>query len=403
MTASAQLRPGFPVASNDFAFTQGGGNVLQLSRRRIDTLVAYCQHYEFEDVAGELTQADRVEPQNISSLETSRKAYRLFRMISRSRKFARRFALSVPQIRLDRRYELFLPVFNNPYELFSLATIPDWRERCTKAACFISEYWIHQYRPHYLLELLRQFDHVFIASHHAVDHLAKEIGRPVSYLPLATNVLRFSPLPLPPTRSIDVCNIGRRSSVTHQVLLRMARERRIHYHYDTIAPSGANLAQRSFHVDDPPGHRQLLGNIVKRSRYFIANRARVNEPEYLQHLDEISGRFYEGVAGGAVMLGEAPRTDTFRKLFDWPNAVIPLPFDSPDVEQLLAALDAEPKRMEQARRHNLHFGALRHDWVHRLRVIYETLDVPVTAAMMEREVKLRAMAQQVLEAPAGTI
>lgn len=115
-------------------------------------------------------------------------------------------------------------------------------------------------------------------------------------------------------------------------------------------------------------------------------------------MDEISSRFYEGVAAGAVMLGEAPRTDTFRKLFDWPDAVIHLPFDSPDVDQILAALDADPKRMEQARRHNLHFGALRHDWVHRLRTVYETLELPPTPAMLEREARLKLMAEQALDA-----
>lgn len=377
-------------------FSQGDGAVLQMSRRQIDKLVAYCLQYEFEDATGEMTGADRVTPTNFSALEKARKAYRLFRMLGRSPDLARRFAPPPPQIRLTRKYELFFPVFNNPYELFSLASIPNWRENCRKAACFINEYWIHQYRPHYLLELLKPFDHIFIAMHHAVEHVAQVTGRPVTYLPLGTDVLRFSPLPQPPPRSIDVCNIGRRSPVTHQVLLRMARERRIHYHYDTISPGGANLAQRSFSVDDPAGHRALLGNMVQRSRYFIANRARVNESEYLQHMDEISSRFYEGAAAGAVMLGEAPRTDTFRKLFDWPDAVIHLPFDSPDVDQILAALDADPARMEQARRHNLHFGALKHDWVHRLRTVYETLDLPPTPAMRSREARLKVMAEQAL-------
>lgn len=218
-------------------FSHGGGAVLQMSRRQIDKLVAYCLQYEFEDATGELTQADRVTPGNFPALEKARKAYRLFRILSRSPQLASRLAPPPPQIKLTRKYDLFFPVFKNPYELFSLASIPNWRENCRKAACFINEYWIHQYRPGYLLELLKPFDHIFIAMHHAVDHVAQVTGRPVTYLPLGTDVLRFSPLPQPPPRSIDVCNIGRRSPVTHQVLLRLARERRIHYHYDTISPA----------------------------------------------------------------------------------------------------------------------------------------------------------------------
>lgn len=385
------------------AITRGNGSVLQLSRRRIDAAVAFCLQYEFEDVVADLDGGDRIEPTDLRSIEFCRRAYKLFRLLGGSTGLARRLAPAPKQIRLTRQYELFFPVFNNIYELFTLATIPDWRGRCRKAACFINETWIQQYRPQYLVELLNQFDHVFVGLENPVEQLAKEIGRPCSYLPLAVDVLRFFALPHPASRSIDVCNLGRRSTVTHLALLRMAQERRIHYHYDTVAASGADLTQRTFRVDHPSEHRQLLSNLVRRSRYFIANRARVNEASYLLQREEISSRAYEGAAGGAVMLGEAPRTDSFRQQFDWPDAVIHLPFDSPDIEQVLAELDADPQRLERARRNNLHFSALRHDWVHRLRAIYTILDLAPTTAMLEREQRLRALAQQVLDAPAGSI
>ena len=44
-----------------------------------------------------------------------------------------------------------------------------------------------------------------------------------SQLPVAADVLRFSSWPNPPVRSIDVCNIGRRSEITHAALIKLAR------------------------------------------------------------------------------------------------------------------------------------------------------------------------------------
>jgi hypothetical protein len=199
-------------------------------------------------------------------------------------------------------------------------------------------------------------------------------------------------MPENPPRTIDVCNIGRRSAVTHAALKRLATERRIFYYYDTVAASGHERRQRSFHVDDPAEHRLLLANLLQRSRFFVANRALVNEAEITKGQDEISGRFYEGAAAGTVMLGEAPRTDEFKRQFDWQDAVIPLPFDSPDVSKMLAELYADPQRLARISRDNVRNAALRHDWVHRLRAVYETVGLAPTSEMLERERRLEAVA-----------
>ncbi len=387
-----------PPRVRGVALVEGEGSVLQITSRHVDRGVGFSTMYEFEDVVAAVTGADRVELLDRSALERARRVYKAGRLVSCPRGPAAR-AARPPTIRLDRDYDLFLPVFNHPHELFALATVPDWRDRCRIAACFIMEYWANQVRPRYLLELLDQFDHVFVGTERPVDVIAEYSGRPCSYLPGAADVLRFSPLPDPPPRSIDVTNIGRRSDTTHQALLSLARDRRIHYFYDTVAASGPNLEQRTFYVDDAAAHRQLMGSILQRSRYFIANRARINEPAYAQHEDEIAYRFYEGAAAGTVMLGEAPRIESFGEQFDWPDAVVALPFDSPDVGDVIGKLDADPKRMARARRHNAHFAAARHDWVHRLRTIFDTVGMRPTAEMVEREARMRLLSQQAMDLP----
>jgi hypothetical protein len=359
--------------------------------RRLADLVAFCLQYEFEDVISEVTGADRVDAGDRAALERSRRVYKLARLATRSSRLARAVAPRPSTAKLERDYELFFPVFNNAYELFALATIPDWRQRCRVAACHINELWARDL-PGYLLELLAEFDHIFIGTRHPVEDVARIVGRPVSYLPLAVDVLRFSPLPVPAPRAIDICNIGRRSSSTHAALLRLARERRTVYYYDTVAGSGFQKRQRTFHVDDPAAHRLLLASLLRRSRYFIANRALVNEPEISAGTDEISGRFYEGAAAGAVMLGDAPRSPEFARQFDWRDAVIPLPFDSPDVAERLTELDRQPERLAWISRENMRQAALRHDWVHRLMTVFETLRLPPTTAMLERVRRLEALA-----------
>jgi hypothetical protein len=47
------------------------------------------------------------------------------------------------------------------------------------------------------------------------------------------------------------------------------------------------------------------------------------------------------------MSGETPRTEEFKRPFDWPDALIHLPFDFPDVAVILAALNGDPADCKQ--------------------------------------------------------
>lgn len=369
----------------------GGDKTLLLSMRRIAQFVAYCLAYEFEDVVVDITGADRVDAGNEPALELSRRAYKLVRAASGSPRVAQRLAPHPSVVRLEKDYELFFPIFNHAHELYSLATVPDWKQRCRKSACFIVEVWPHLL-PKYLIELLGQFDHIFIGFQHVVPDIAAISGRPCSYLPLATDVLRFAPPSMDTDRPIDVCNIGRRSAVTHDALLQMSAEKRIFYYYDTVAASGAGGKQRTFQVDRPSEHRRLLASLLQHSRYYIANRSRVNEPEFTQGTDEISARFYEGAAAGTVMMGVEPTSKGFAEQFDWPDAVLPLPFDSPDVAAILERLDRDPERLARIRRDNVANAALRHDWVYRVKTVFDTLGIAPTDAMRERMQRLKALA-----------
>jgi hypothetical protein len=370
------------------------GDVLLLSERRIADLAAYCLAYEFEDTFAAVTDARRIDATDLPSLEFCRRAYKLARLASGSPGLARQLAPHPRnKVTLERDFELFFPVFSHTYELYSLAAIPDWRQRCHKAACFITEVWSDRL-PEYLLELLSAFDHVFIGFHHSVRDVTRVTGRPCTYLPLAVDVLRFAPASRDQPRLIELCNIGRRSPVTHQALLEDTERRQSFYYYDTVAASGADKKQRTFHVDSPHEHRRMLATLLKHSRYYIANRSYVNIPQFAAGRDEISARFYEGAAAGTVMIGEAPRTEEFKQQFDWPDAVIHVPFDSPDIGHILAGLNGDAGRLEAVRHNNVREAARRHDWLHRIQVVFDTLGLAPTEKMRARAQRLNQIASQ---------
>lgn len=369
--------------------------VLIFSQRQISNLVAYCLAYEFEDTMKAVTDATRLDATNFSAIDWSRRAYKMLRMTSGSRDIAQRYT-PAPRGRIEvgGDCDLFFAAFSHVYELYSLAAIPDWRKRSKKAACFITEVWSNMLPP-YLIELLADFDHVFIGFNHSVDDVRRICGRPCTYLPLATDVLRFAPASLDAPRAIEVCNIGRRSAVTHKALIDWADATQGFYYYDTVAAGGSDKKDRTFRVDNPEEHRRMLATLLKNSRFFFANRSYVNRPDFIVGREEISSRFYEGAAAGTIMIGEAPRSDEFKRQFDWEDAVIHVPFDSPGIGKIIADLEAAPERLRAARRANVREAARRHDWLHRIEAMFDTLAIPRTEKMKTRAEKLASLSSLV--------
>lgn len=391
-------------AANASAFQIG------LSVRKLQSLVGYTSLYEFEDLIQDLSPVHYFELVDRQSLELSRKVYKACRRLSRkvysacrrasragrlSSGLAHRFLSENNCFTLDHDYTLFFPTFNNAFELFGLKAIKGWRERCRYAACFINEVWASELNDYdYLLELLQDFDHIFVGLQHSVDLVAQVTGKPCTYLPIGVDALKFgTSLQDSIPRHIDICNIGRRSDITHQALLELAQQKTLFYYYDTVStPNGVVNADKqvTFHVKSPQDHRLLLSNLLKRSRYFIANRAFVNDPRRTGGQGEIPSRFFEGAAAGTVMIGEPPQTEIFQEYFGWEDAIISVPFDAPHIGEVIAELESQPARVDAIRRNNMIQSCLRHDWLHRLQVVYDTFDLPASEVMVQRSAQLAA-------------
>ena len=146
----------------------------------------------------------------------------------------------------------------------------------------------------------------------------------------------------------------------------------------------------------------LLANVAKRSRYFIVNPGKIDQPDVRGNQIETSNRYYEGAASGAIMVGERPKNEEFERLFDWPEAVIQLPYDSCDIDTVIKDLDGDPERQDRIRRTSVAQTLMRHDWVYRWEAVLKTVGLEPMQGVLKRKERLRKLAEVVSQNGRGT-
>jgi hypothetical protein len=363
----------------------GKPRVLIFSLRNIFGRALFrCPHFEFEDIICDIDSAELWAPE--------------LDPYSRYSTLALRLAYHSPLIpnpgirtrpaRSD--YDVFFVICGgsaSPYDLLMLNAARHAREMCKTSVCLVDELWVKQMskvRP--FLRVLEQFDLVLLYYSQTVRPLSERIGRKCVFLPPGIDAISFCPYPDPPERVIDVYSIGRRSETTHQTLLKMVRDGRLFYLYDSFAGNQAINARE---------HRALFANVAKRSRYFIVNPGMVDEPEKRGDQIESGNRYYEGAASGTIMIGERPQNEEFEKLFDWPDAVAQLPFGSRDIDTVIQRLDRDQERQDVTRRTGVVEVLKRHDWVYRWEAILQNVGLEPMQGALARKERLRNLAKVV--------
>src|SRR5215813_4820598 len=314
--------------------------ILIFSQRNIFRNALFrCPLYEFEDLICQMDSAEILAPEgNLSSFQ---------------HKLATRLAYHAPiypnpgvqQVLISGSYDVFLAVCGYPHDLLMLNALPEWRSHCRISVCLMDELWIKQMDSHrQFLSILKKFDIVVLYYSQSVVPLSERIERKCVFMPPGVDAILFCPYPSPPGRTIDVYSVGRRSETTHLALLNMVANQRLFYVYDSIA------GDQSI---NPKEHRALFANLAKRSRYFIVNPGLIDRPDKRGDQIEIGNRYFEGAASGTIMVGEHPTNTEFKHLFNWPDAVIRLPYGSDRIDQIISELDAQPERREEIRRTNV--------------------------------------------------
>lgn len=291
-------------------------------------------------------------------------------------------------VRLTRDYEVFIVVCPFLEDVWYANAIQGWRDHCRTSVCWIDELWT-SYVPglQYWLPILSKFDYVIVGTGGSGKALGDAIGRPCHEIQGGVDTIRFSPYPNPPARLIDVYSIGRRWEGIHRRLLEATARKKIFYIYDTLERTAVcptrNYAQ----------HRDLYANIAKRSRFFMAAVAKMDSPEETHGQVALGYRYFEGSAAGAVLVGQAPDCEAFRRHFDWPQAVIEIQPDGSDAVEVISRLAAEPERLREISRRNAEQALRRHDWVYRWKEILGIAGLKPTPAMEAREKRLGELAE----------
>ena len=95
-------------------------------------------------------------------------------------------------------------------------------------------------------------------------------------------------------------SLGRRLPEVHEALLEIAQQEGWFYVHDIWT---------NLHAISWPEVRAANAALIKRSRYFIAWDVRLGNPVKRGRIgdeDSVSNRYFEGAAGGAVMIGSKP-------------------------------------------------------------------------------------------------
>jgi len=333
--------------------------------------------YEFEDIICSVDTVDLVLP-------TTGLSYKLAK---RAQRFAGTSSFLYPghnSFTVSNNYEVFIACFHHPSDILSLNSIKDWRRSCNKAICLVNEVWAKDAKnwANYL-KLLRDFDYIFLNLSGSVSTVESIIHRPCYHITYGTDAIQFCPYPSPPQRCINAYSAGRRSPAIHAALQDLMNKQQFFYVYETI---------KDLFTSDYRQHRNLFSNLIKRSCYFIANNARFDTLDITGGQEELSPRFFEGIAGGAILLGTPPNNEDYRRNFNWPDAVVYLSNETSNVVDVIYELELQPERLEVARRNNITNSLERHDWVHRWREVLETIELPPNPKMKIREAQLKDLA-----------
>lgn len=369
----------FPFSSNSQPRT------LILSVRDLDRHVSRSYINEFENCICNWEEADFLNVPYFSKTLAKKAANVLSRNFFKVSGNHQIFNPINNHFKLNKKYDLFFYICQRPIDLLYLNSIKDWRNQCSKAVCLIDEVWMKNYpREQRQLSVLKKFDYIFMNLKSSIEAVANTTAKPCYYMAPGVDAVKFCPYPLSPQRSIDVCSFGRRSPTVHQALLELGERENFLYIYDTI---------KDLYTINYQDHRALYQNIVKRSNYFIAYRAKFNLEGEVGAQEELNVRFFEAASGGAVILGTPPQTETFTQNFDWSDAVIPLPENTTNLAEIIANLDSEPERLNKIHTDNVVNSLLRHDWVYRWEKILDTVGIPYSSGMLERKAKLNQLAK----------
>ncbi|WP_424930066.1 glycosyltransferase family protein [Amaricoccus tamworthensis] len=353
--------------------------------------------YEFLNVIAGIEDATIVAPPplrrdlglNYSAMEFLRNAGG--ELADQARRAVRgKFPGVMQPVTIDQDYDVCFFMCQFSKNLGDMEQVKNWRARSKLAVAFVLETWSSQFaRRKADLAILNEFDHVFVLNASSIPELKKYVTAPVSFLATGADALASCPHPANAPRVVDILSMGRRRPEVHEAALKLVRDRDIFYIHDIWG----NITAR-----DWGEIRAANADMTRRCKYYVAWDPVTVSPiknDVIGNERAISTRYFEGAAGGAIMIGSRAGCEEFDALFDWPDAVVEIDPEGGDLAAVLEALDADTERAEAARRNNVLNSLRRHDWAFRWERILETLGLETTAAHRARVAEMARLAGEI--------
>ena len=219
---------------------------------------------------------------------------------------------------------------------------------------------------------LPKLDHLFVIT----PCLAKEVQQlhsiNASFLSLATNTFPLNGYQ--PQRSIDIFSYGRTNEQVHAQLQQFNKpeSRRLYMHSTFAGGEVHNMRE----------HLALLNRLLQRSKISLcfeaSNLARFRGRSPLLY------RWFEGWAAGCVIVGKKPQGKGIETLMSWQDSTLSIPDDPDEIIPFFEALLQDEPRLQEISRRNYVECRLRHDWRYRFRDLFNTLNLPLPAPLVEQ-------------------
>ena len=234
-----------------------------------------------------------------------------------------------------------------------------------------------------------QIDHMFITLRPAVEEFGIHYGVPVSYVPMAADVVKFGTAQS--KRCIDVNAYGRQN-VSHVHALADL--------YNT-KDSGRSLHYTSHvsftRVNDLYRHRAFFWKVLSMSRIALAyDPSRVNPDRRHFPFAYVAQRWFESLAAGCVVAGYRPVCSDADQLLHWEDATIECPENPGEFVEFIESLLEDADRLNRVRLNNCFHMALSHDWCYRIEDMFKFLGLELDPhALARRREMLARMAREI--------
>jgi len=192
---------------------------------------AYGVWREAEDVLLGVVDADLVHLDlaiEAPRVRLRRKTGELLRQIGGPNRSVPAFSGKQALEPLNGRYDAVIFLAFSIWDLQLVERLGSLRRYTDRVAVWFFETWPSSYSDRKVtLEPFHAVDDIFVGLERSVEPLAQTLGRRVTYMPMATDTLRFGPDGPDSERQIDLIGIGRRREHQHKEMLRWSRDRQI--------------------------------------------------------------------------------------------------------------------------------------------------------------------------------